>query len=417
MTAAPAPDLFRTPPVAPSPRGEAPRVLVACGDRRRRDDMIALARGWGYSVEGAPGSAEAMRATRAARIDIVLADWTLGARSGVALCRALRALGEAYVYVVLIAPREGAGRIAEGLNAGADDVLVRPVAEGELAARLAAGARLLSAQRALAAAHAETGRALAEARRLAERVDRDLEDARRLQASLMPPAHARVRGIGLSTRLRMSGQVGGDLLGWSTDEDGGLSIFAVDVSGHGIASALMAARLKGVLMGEPGPVAGAGRMSRQPHCVASRLNELSRREISTDHYFTMLLAHLEPRIGRLRFVQAGHPRPLLLRARGDAAFLGEGGLPVGLMEGARWKRQEATLRPGDRLLLCSDGVTECEGRSGMLGEEGLLRLARPLRRMSGPDMLDGLVRGLREHAGGDEFGDDVSMLLLDVPPA
>ena len=406
-----------SPVSAPALRLEGPlRILVVDGSRLQRRLLESQIARWGYDVAAVADHDAALRAVRDVGFDIVLSDWTLGPGGGIDLCQALRALGGPYVYFILLAAQAASGRIAEGLNAGADDFLSKPATAEELAARIAAGARLLAAQRALADAHARTDRALAEARALAAVIERDLDEARRLQMSLQPPAHAQIHGVRLSSKLCTSGRVGGDLLGWTSDPSGGLSIYAVDVSGHGIASALMAARLKGALSGDADVMArSGGRHSPQPHCVAARLNELARREISTEHYFTMLFARLEPGIGRLRFVQAGHPPPLLLRADGSAAFLGDGGLPVGLVEDARWRRREVMLAPGDRLLLYSDGVSECEARGALLGEEGLLDLAGPLRTLSGPALLDGIVDGLRTYSGRADFADDVSMILLDVP--
>ena len=394
-----------------------PRVLIADGSRLQRRILESQIARWGYEVHVADGAEAVLRVVRAAGIDIVLCDWALGERSGIALCRALRAFGDPYVYFILMAAQPGPGRIAEGLNAGADDFLAKPATAEELAARIGAGVRLLAAQRALSQAHAETDRALADARTLAARSDRDLDDARRLQRSLMPPRQAHVGGLDVAARISMSGQVGGDLLGWTADPLGGVSFYAVDVSGHGIASALLAARIKGVLSGEreDAPRGGALR-SPEPHCLAARLNDAVRGEVGTDHYLTMMNARYEPSSGRLRYVQAGHPRPLLLRAGGEAAFLGGGGLPIGLIDGARWHRREMRLAPGDRMLIHSDGVTECEARDGaLLDEEGLLALAGPLRGRPGPAFLDGLLDGLRRHSDRAQFADDVSMMVLDVP--
>ena len=394
-----------------------PRLLVVDPSRLQRRIVAAQLARLGCEVELAEDAETALRLFAAGGIDLVVSEWRLdGDADGLDLCRALRAASGRYVYFILLTAISGSGRIAEGIAAGADDYLAKPATAEELGARVGAGLRLLAAQEALRAESAARDLALSEARRLAACIERDLDDARALQASLMPRPHARVGGVEISTRLCMSGKVGGDLLGWSTDRAGGVSLHAVDVSGHGIASALMAARLRGALSSES---AGhqAGLRSPQPHCVVARLNDMAWREAGTDHYFTMLHARFEPARGRLCFVQAGHPRPLVLRADGGAAFVGEGGLPVGLVEDARWQRQEVRLGPGDRVLICSDGVTECEGPDGVLDEAGLLALVEGIRGRPGPAMLAGIEAGLRAHARRAEFEDDVSMILLDVPAA
>ncbi|MGR3542490.1 MAG: PP2C family protein-serine/threonine phosphatase, partial [Hasllibacter sp.] len=145
-----------------------------------------------------------------------------------------------------------------------------------------------------------------------------------------------------------------------------------------------------------------------PEDVAARLNTLTLEEMRTDLYFTLFYGDLDLATGRLDFVQAGHPPPLHVHGR-TARFLGRGGMPVGLIDDAFYSRESLVMRPGHRLLVYSDGITECEGPDGMLGEGGLRRLA-----LAGADDLIGaLGRGLRRHAAGAPPQDDVSALLLE----
>ena len=84
--------------------------------------------------------------------------------------------------------------------------------------------------------------------------------------------------------------------------------------------------------------------------------------------------------------QAGHSHPLIQRADGQIEQQGPGGLPVGLVEGARVEGFSTTLAPGDRLLILSDGVTECPSPAGkMLTEDGLAQMVDTLRPKRGAD--------------------------------
>ncbi|HEX9859023.1 MAG TPA: PP2C family protein-serine/threonine phosphatase, partial [Paracoccaceae bacterium] len=112
-------------------------------------------------------------------------------------------------------------------------------------------------------------------------------------------------------------------------------------------------------------------------------------------------------------VQAGHPHPVLIRKGGEVAFLGRGGLPIGLIPGATFERIETRLFPGDRLFLVSDGVTECPDPAGIeLGAEGLARILRANAGMENQALLETLVWNLHTHAGGKDFPDDVSGVLF-----
>jgi sigma-B regulation protein RsbU (phosphoserine phosphatase) len=118
--------------------------------------------------------------------------------------------------------------------------------------------------------------------------------------------------------------------------------------------------------------------------------------------------------GHLSLVQAGHPHPLILRADGGVERLGDGGLPIGLIAEARHDRVDARLNPGDRLLLLSDGFTECPGRDGAeLGEDGLITLLRLNRHLASQQLLDALVWDLAAYQGSEDFPDDISGLVFD----
>ena len=148
--------------------------------------------------------------------------------------------------------------------------------------------------------------------------------------------------------------------------------------------------------------------------VARRLNDATLQEMETETYFTLLYADLDLATGRVSYVQAGHPPPLVLRADGRTEFVGRGGLPVGLIPDATWDDESLDLGPGDRLLIYSDGVTECEDPSGaMLEGEGLAQIVDRHSALGGRPFLEAILRDLEEHAGGTEFGDDVSMALVE----
>jgi phosphoserine phosphatase RsbU/P len=118
-------------------------------------------------------------------------------------------------------------------------------------------------------------------------------------------------------------------------------------------------------------------------------------------------------------VQAGHPHPLLVRADGRIERLGNGGLPIGLIADAGYETLVFKVSPGDRLLLVSDGFTECPMPSGQdFGEDGLIESLQKSRELCGLDLLEALVWDLAQQSGGDSFPDDVSGVVLDLlPPA
>ena len=407
------------------------RVLVVDDSRLQRRILRAHLGRLDVDVVEASSGEEALERMREDRFDIVVSDWMMpGGMTGLELCVALRSdpafggddeEGGRYVYFILSTSKGEKEEIAQGLNAGADDFVTKPVDGIELTARIQAGERILAMQEELGETNRKRGEALAEIRALHATIERDLEQARLLQHALVRRWEEDFGPAEITLLLRSSGHVGGDLVGFFKAGPDSVGLYGIDVSGHGIASALMSARLAGYLSTSDRrqnvalidtDTASCGAL--RPSVVAARLNELALDEMETETYYTLLYADLDLRTGVVSFVQAGHPPPLVLRADGSVEFAGEGGLPVGLIGGADWEDQSLRLAPGDRLLVYSDGVTECEAPSGeMLDGDGLARIVGDHEGLGGRPLLQAILSDLEDYAGAADFGDDVSMALIE----
>lgn len=397
------------------------RVLVVDDSRAQRVLLAALLRRWGHEVVECGTADAAMAAALDPSVDLVISDWVMPGLTGPEFCRHLRANRRAgYAYVILLTSKTGDAALTEGLEAGADDFLTKPVRPPELRARLNAGARIVAMQRDLVEKNGLLTGALGELRTLYDALDADLDEARRLQRAQMQDRARRYGPVDVSLWLKASGHIGGDMVGAFPVEGDTVGIFGLDVSGHGVASAMIAARVAGILSAASPDQnialarrADGGFRAVSPDKAAVRLNRMILSEMRSDRYFTLGLGFLDIPTGRLSMVQAGHPHPLILRADGGIEVVGAGGLPIGLIEGASYERFEVTLRPGDRVLVCSDGLTECPGATGdMLEEAGLIRLVRAAAAHGGLHFLSALEDGLARFAGTAQFPDDVSAVLL-----
>ena len=405
--------------------GAIKHVLLADESRLQRRILSASLKRDGYEVSEAGTAQDALDMCRADMPDLVLSDWILPDLDGLAFCKAFRDLpSEHYCYFVVLTAKSEKDDVVKSLEHGADDFLLKPVDAHELRARMSAAERILRMQRELAEKHRLITDTLSELQAVHEIVDKDLQAAKRFQESLVRDRVIPFASGRISLLLQSSGHVGGDLVGHYKIDERRMGLFAIDVSGHGISSALMTARLAGYLSATSRdqnialiPTRQGGYDALPPHQVVEQLNSLFLDEIETEHYFTMVLAEVDLHSGKVRLAQAGHPHPLVQRADGRIEKLGSGGLPVGLIPGADYSEFEVTLEKGDRLLILSDGPIECPDEAGqMLDDDGLEAMIAALAHERGEAFLENFLWRLQEYAGENSVPDDVSGILLEFDP-
>ena len=397
-------------------------ILVVDDSSSLRLTLSRMLRRSGYHVTEAASGLAALKSCREDPPDLVLSDWMMPEMDGLEFCEAFREMPrESYGYFILLTSKNEKKDIARGFDAGADDFLAKPVNGAELRARITAAERVVQMEKALNEKNRLIRATLDELQSIYDSIHGDLIEARKLQQSLVSERNRDFGSAEISLLLRSSGHVGGDLVGMFPINERNIGIYGIDVSGHGISSALMTARLAGYLSSTAPdqnialiPAADGGYLPRCPAQTVGMLNELILGEIETEHYFTVLLGNLDLKTGQVVFAQAGHPCPIVQRATGVSEEVGQGGLPVGLFEGATYQPFDTILKPGDRFLVHSDGMTECADPEGALwGEEGLIAAFKAHRDTTGLACLEALVWQMTGFAGKDNFDDDVSAVLLE----
>ena len=398
-------------------------VLVVDDSRLQRRILTASLRKWGFLVQEADSGLSALEICRLNPPDIVISDWMMPEMDGLTFCRNFRDMRrDSYGYFVLLTSKSEKGEVAQGLHCGADDFLTKPVAADELRARLTAGERILRMEKQLQRQNHVIRETLAELTEIHQAMDRDLLQAREIQQRVLPAPETKFTGGSISSLLHSCGHVGGDLVGHFNSDDGKIGLYNIDVSGHGIMSALMTARISGYLSDQfPDQnlalehVESGEYTMREPAQVACLLNDRLTVDAGAEQYFTMAFASANLTTGQVSLVQAGHPNPVLIPAHGPPEFIGNGGFPIGLLPDAPYQQFNITLTPGDRLLLYSDGFVEAALPEGkMLEEHGLIELIRQARHLKGRAFLDAIYNGLWcRLPDAHQLDDDVSAIMLE----
>lgn len=238
------------------------------------------------------------------------------------------------------------------------------------------------------------------------RLDEELALARRIQMALLPSSVPEMPGWALHGGNIPSRGVSGDYYEVVERADGReIVLMIADVSGKGMAASLLTASLQAL---STGPIEDG----LPPEEICARLSRLLYRRTPPEKYATAFLGVLEPATGLLRYTNAGHNPPLVVRAAGSVEELAPTGVPLGLLPGARYGAGEATLSPGDTLVLYTDGLVEASDPEGE--EYGLARLKGVcLQNRSLPcrSLAEALEEDLEDFVKGTPFADDRTIVL------
>jgi serine phosphatase RsbU (regulator of sigma subunit) len=202
--------------------------------------------------------------------------------------------------------------------------------------------------------------------------------------------------------------VGGDSFDIRQFHPGAWSVLVTDVSGKGVSSALLASLLQGafVLATETG-------LGMEE--IAQRINRFLLERTEGEKYATLFYAVLEVD-GRMRYINAGHCAPFLLR-HGKLEGLAATAMPVGLLERACYPPAELKLEPGDKIVIFSDGLSEAEDVEGNF--YGLRRMKSTILFHAGDscaEIHDALMRSVEDYTTGALQNDDITLVVLEYAP-
>lgn len=241
-----------------------------------------------------------------------------------------------------------------------------------------------------------------------ERYREELAIARSIQESLLPGELPEIDGADLAAVTVPSMNVGGDYYDVFEVGEGLYGIAIADVAGKGAAAALLMAALQAALH------ALAPGFGRNTVATVRRLNELVCSRMPDDKFITFFYGVLDPSDGTLDYCCAGHDPPMLIDGGGGVTRLEEGGLVLGVSTSRPYISARLAMKPGDRLLLYTDGITESMD-SSTEEEFGIARLVEFLVErddLQPEPLLRHLLERLEAFRGGTPALDDMTLLLL-----
>jgi len=237
-------------------------------------------------------------------------------------------------------------------------------------------------------------------------MEEELRRAASLQQSLLPDEPL------LSPPFRIAGknipslEVGGDYFDFIDGDARALTIGLGDVAGKGMPAALLMTNLHA-------SVRAHVESEQELTVVMTRLNRSIHHAVRGERFITLVLIAIDRKSGDLRYVNAGHNPPYLVRSSGETEMLSVGGLLLGMFPEATYESATLKLLPGDVLVLYSDGVTEARDEAEEeFGEERLASFLKENRSMDPERLVESLIRAVHEFSKDGKLGDDVTVAVI-----
>ncbi len=242
-----------------------------------------------------------------------------------------------------------------------------------------------------------------------ERIQSELRMATEIQASLLPrlfPAFPDRPEFDIYASMDPAKEVGGDFYDFFFIDDINLCFLIADVSDKGVPAALYMMVAKTLLKSE-------GQRLGEPDQILSYVNNILATDNDSTMFATVFCAILNTETGELRFANAGHNAPVIMDSQGIRYLALKPGFVLGPMPDIVYKAERLTLKPGDTLLLYTDGVTEAQNtEQEFYGEEKLLNALHQAPKEDVTEMIHYIRAEVKRHTNGAPQSDDITMVAL-----
>ena len=354
----------------------------------------------GYGVRAVTSGARALASARAAPPDLVLLDIKMPGMNGYEVCEHLKADPlTRNIPVIFISALDEIQDKVQAFAVGGVDYITKPFQFKEVLARTETHLSLRKLQKQLRDSN--------------RKMEQELALAGKVQSSFLPGELPTAAGWQMAAALKPARQTSGDFYDTISLPDGRLGLVVADVVDKGVGAALFMTLswilIRSYAMEDPA----------EPHRVLRAVNDRILAEIDTGQFVTVFYGILDPATGTLTYCNAGHPPPYLYSAQDGtvARPLTRTGMALGVTDTETWEQATAQLRPGDVLVLYSDGVTDAESVQGTsFGRERLKSRVRASLGCSASEILDALLAGIREFVGEAVQSDDVTLMIVIRDP-
>lgn len=239
-----------------------------------------------------------------------------------------------------------------------------------------------------------------------EIVDKQLELARDLQSRLFPKESPQITGFDIAGICLPAEEIGGDYYDFIQLRHGGIGVAVADVSGHGIAPALVMTGFRGLLR-----IYSHGSLS--PAKIARTINRLLPEFTGNSHFVTVVYVVLNPSTQEFTYVSGGHRPPLLIHSDGSLRMLTVHGPALGIFDDVIYPTENLSLIHSDLLVIYTDGVIEIVNQNGIeFGVERLAATVNQYRDLPAGEITQKVIQTTRQFCGHQSYTDDFTLVII-----
>ncbi|MDD3846575.1 MAG: SpoIIE family protein phosphatase [Syntrophorhabdaceae bacterium] len=389
------------------------RILIVDDSEDIRALLRHILAAAGYEVAEAPSGNEVLQRAGVFKPDLILLDIVMPGMDGFTVCEELnREESLSDIPIIFLSAKTETADKVKGLELGGADYITKPFQKTEVLARVENQLKIRRLTSDLKRSNAQ----LTEKQKV---LDEDLRAAAGIQQSLLPRAIPDIKNLAIAWKFMPSHMIGGDIFNVFRLDENHVGLYMIDVSGHGVPSALITVSVSQFLQPDSGSVTKERTYEPPGYRIVSpgRVLEILDGEYPIDRfgkYFTIVYLIVNTRTGAVRYSNAGHPFPVIMRRNGSLEVLDKGGTIIGLDGLVPFDEEERSLAPGDRVILFTDGVVEYSNSSGeFFGEDRFHSLLSCHGRAEIEELLDTIVASIIDFGKGAEFQDDITLVALE----
>ncbi|MEB3310371.1 MAG: SpoIIE family protein phosphatase [Snowella sp.] len=379
------------------------QLLIIDDDPAMQRWLQRILKNSGYSVSVASNGEEGLIQAKEQHPALIICDWLMPKITGLDVCRQIKSLPElSTTFFILLTSLSSIEDRVQGLDAGADDFLFKPIQISELLARVRAGLRLHN-----------LSQDLKEQKQLLET---ELREAADYVRSILPEPLTHEK-LAIDVRFFPCQDLGGDGFDYFWLDETHLAIYLLDVAGHGLRAALPSISVINLLRSQ--------KLNQvnyyQPSNVLQELNQVFQITSRNDKYFTIWYGVYNCQTRELIYASAGHPPAILLEKNLEnqqnslEKELKTPGFPIGMFANAQYSDKSCIIPPQASLYIFSDGIYEVEKINGYyLGLQNFIPLLKEYQANT-PQNLDQLFVSLKAFHHKSALTDDLSIIEAYFP--